>query len=116
MIEIIKTNKALIAVVIICILTLSNWYISQQNKKDIIADLQQQVKQVTPEEAIIKEIKNTNAWLIEIWRHLEILDEAKRNNELLLKCYKQQLDRAVWWLEFNIEYCKDNIESFRGLN
>lgn len=109
--ELLLNNKWLLIITLLFIVVLSNVAIWNYFEKE---KLKAKVLEKSDEEVLITEIKVSK----ESIKELEIL---LKNTELNIKtetnkqsCLKEQLNRLVEWLSYNLNYCdnKDNLSKF----
>ena len=121
MIQTIKENKTtIISVVVWVLLFISAWYILiEQNKAINIAKqelLNEKSKQSNADiiSTTILDKKNT---IVVTEATIEELESKKKKLELEITCWKNQMNRLVDWLEYNLDYCQDenNLKNFQGL-
>lgn len=115
--EIILKNYKITIIVIIIFLTI--WYFINSNleKEKQIDWLKQEVSQKSNEEKLVGIIKEKKENIFSIEAEIK---EKEYSLDLYKKeeiCYKQQLSRLVDWLEYSLDYCKnnDNLDKFQGL-
>lgn len=117
--QFIKENKAIvIAWVIWVLLFVSFGYITiEQNKAIELAKkelLEEQSKQSNADiiSETILDKKNT---ILVTETNIKILEEKKQKLELEVTCWKNQMNRLVDGLEYNLDYCKDenNLSKFK---
>lgn len=100
-----------IIIVIAVILFFRSSNIEQQKQIEILS-------KKSNEEIIIQSIKTKKEFIINITNEIkakELLLELNKKQEL---CFKQQLNRLIEWLEYQIDYCNDknNLDKFQGLD
>jgi len=107
-----KNYKLLLFIIIILIIILffGNSNIEQQKQIEIL-------NKKSNEEIIIQNIKEKKKSIVNIENEIkekELLLELNKKQDL---CLKQQLNRLIEWLEYQMDYCdnKDNLENFQGL-
>ena len=117
--QFIKENKAMvIAWLVLTLLFVSFGYITiEQNKAIDLAKKELfMVKNTKHSSEIISETildKKNNIKVTET--NIKILEEKKNKLELEVTCWKNQMNRLVDGLEYNLDYCKDetNLSKFK---
>lgn len=119
---IIENKITIISAVVWVLLFISAGYIVlEQNKAIELAKqelLKEQSKQSSADiiSTTILDKKNT---IVVTEANIQELESKKRKLELEVTCWKNQMNRLVDWLEYNLEYCNDenNLTKFNeGLN
>lgn len=82
--------------------------IEKQEKSDI-----EKLEELAKESA--DNAKNSLTKIEEIQKTVDTERINYENNTLRQRCYSEQISRKINWLEYNIDYCKDNsvLENFR---
>lgn len=82
--------------------------IEKQEKSDI-----EKLEELAKESA--DNAKNSLTKIEEIQKIVDTERINYENNTLRQRCYSEQISRKINWLEYNIDYCKDNsvLENFR---
>lgn len=110
-------NRFIFLWVILFIVLILLYVILDQNKSIELAKqelLKEQSKQSSADiiSETILDKKNT---IVVTETNIQVLETKKRKLELEVTCWKNQMNRLVDWLEYNLEYCKDenNLKKFK---
>jgi len=70
------------------------------------------------EEILIQNIKTKKEFIIDITNEIKVKELLLELNKKQEVCFKQQLNRLIEWLEYQINYCDDinNLNKFQGLD
>ena len=109
--EAIMNNKALTGTIVVCLALLMSTNIWNYFEKQ---ELKAQMLEKSDEEVLITNIKLSKQTIQELEKLLKSTDENIKSENKKSTCLKQQLDRLVEWLEYNLTYCenKDNLSKF----
>lgn len=109
--EAILNNKwivitSIIATILLASVTTGNYFEKQE--------LKAQMLEKSDEEVLITNIKLSKQTIQELEKLLKSTDENIKSENKKSTCLKQQLDRLVEWLEYNLTYCEntDNLSKF----
>jgi len=121
-----KTKIIIITILIISILSAFTIYSYQSNKLKAIQKqnliLQRKVEKKSDIEILEERAKwnfnNSQKTLQEINHYKEMVKILEPLYEIAIlrkRCYEAQIERKINWLEYNLNYCKDenNLEQFR---
>lgn len=115
---IIENKTTIISIVVCLLLFVSVWYkVLEQNNAIKLAKQELLKEQSKPSAADI--ITNTILYkkntIVVTEVSIQELESKKRKLELEVTCWKNQMNRLVDWLEYNLEYCKDenNLNKFK---
>jgi len=111
---------------IVMIFTLDN---ARQTNEAKIELMQEQIEEANTKAITMSDIEELEFYAKENARYtklrledisghkaeIEKLQSLYENELLSQRCFESQIDRKINWLEYNIEYCKDetNLEQFR---
>lgn len=100
-----------IIIIIIAIFIFRNSNIEQRKQIEILS-------KKSNEEIIIWNIKTKKEYISKIENEIKEKNTLLELNKKQELCLKQQLNRLVEWLEFQIDYCdnKMNLEKIMGLD
>lgn len=109
--EAILNNKWITAVILVSTILLSNIVVWNHFEKQ---ELKKELLKQSDEEVLITNIKTSKQTILDLENLLKTTEQNKNQEVKRNSCLKQQLDRLVEWLVYNLDYCnsQENIEKF----
>lgn len=117
--QFIKENKSMvIAWLVLTLLFVSFGYITIEQNKAIELAKQELIKEQSKQsiaDVISTTILDKKNTIVVTETNIQELESKKRKLELEVSCWKNQMNRLVDWLEYNLDYCKDenNLKKFK---
>lgn len=117
--QFIKENKAMIiAWLVLTLLFVSFGYITIEQNKAIKLAKQELIKEQSKQsiaDVISTTILDKKNTIVVTETNIQELESKKKKLELEVSCWKNQMNRLVDWLEYNLDYCKDenNLKKFK---
>ena len=108
---ILKNKEFIIWFIVIILMTWTIINISVEKNKVIETlnnRLIEEAAKQSDEEVLITNIKLSKQTIQELEKLLESTDENIRSENKKSTCLKEQLNRLVEWLSYNLEYCNNN--------
>ena len=115
---IMENKTTIIFIVVWVLLFVSAGYIVIKQNRDIELAKQELLNEKNKQSSAdvisttILDKKNT---IVVTETNIQVLESKKRKLELEVSCWKNQMNRLVDWLEYNLEYCKyeNNLTKFK---
>lgn len=128
MLQIFRNNKIIFILstmfLLLLILSINN-YLNQQNKIQILNskikilnnELLQEKNNIPDETIISNTIKDLNNKINLSNKTIEETEKLLKHYNVSKKCWINQMNRLIEWLEYNLNYCNDtnNLNNFQGL-
>lgn len=115
---IIENKNTVISVVLWMLVFVSVGYIIYKQHKIINETKQELIKEQSNQSSadiISTTILNKKSNIVVTDKEIKELEVKKQKLELEVNCWKNQMNRLVDWLEYNLEYCTDenNLNKFK---
>ena len=117
--QFIKENKVIVIYLVVWVLVFVSFgYITIEQNKAIELAKQELIKEQSKQsiaDVISTTILDKKNTIVVTETNIQELESKKRKLELEVSCWKNQMNRLVDWLEYNLDYCKDenNLKKFK---